>query len=139
MLINISGTHNYYDWFVIVVTIFCYITLTSRYREARDILKNTKLKYNNCSVMITAHSLGSNIANLIAEDTDKIVNFNGFFTPNQKARKNDDIVSFFSPSENTTSYPNTNIKENFIKNILEAHKVVSIDDNDIILNKVKFY
>jgi hypothetical protein len=139
LLLNITGTKNCNDWITNIYVGFGYLQNTSRYIESKNILEQTKKKYNKNRVLITAHSLGAQIAVNIGTDEDIIITYNGFFVKNEKYRKNEinyrnkgDIVSLFSPRKNTVVLP----RNEYILRPLKAHLVKSIDDDNIIIDEV---
>lgn len=101
-----------------------------RNMKERDILTKAREKYKGAKLVMASHSLGGQIQHNIAPSNAEVYTYNPAFAMNQKARPNfnnyrteGDIVSVFSPKENTTTLPNPNPRSvlNAFENILSAH------------------
>lgn len=86
------------------------IKQTPRFEDTKNILNKAKEKYKGSNFVLAGHSLGSSLVNYAGSGSDKIVTYNGAFTPNQKARPNvtnyrteGDVVSYYAPKANTTT------------------------------------
>lgn len=69
LLYDIAGTHNVRDALTDVNLFFGNLKGTDRYREARDIYKKAKQKYNVSgeNISVVGHSLGGSLASAITE------------------------------------------------------------------------
>jgi hypothetical protein len=130
LLTNVTGTHNVSDWGTDAYLAVGKIQHTNRFREAKKTHEKAKQKYQGSNVVVTAHSLGSNIANYLS--SDKTVNYNPGYSPFAKKRANvtnyrtqGDIVSLFAPKAKTLK--NTNLSKDF----LTAHKVSNLRGNSL--------
>lgn len=139
LLLNITGTKDCNDWITNLFVCFGYLTITSRYKKSKKILEETKKKYNKTRVLITAHSLGAQIAINIGTNEDVIITYDGFFLFNDNSinnginyRTRGDIVSFFSPKKNTINLPGNE----YILNPIQAHKVSNVYDDDISIEEI---
>jgi hypothetical protein len=101
-----------------------------RNMKEREALTKARDKYKGAKLVMASHSLGGQIQHNIAPSDAAVYTYNPAFTMNQKARPNfqnyrteGDIVSVFSPKENTTTLPNPNPRSvlNAFENILSAH------------------
>ena len=115
LLYNVTGTHNLSDWGTDVYLGTGRLKQTNRYKEADDILAKSKAKYGVKKATIVGHSLGGSVSNGIAKGNDKVYTLDAGYTIGEKARDNvknyrtkGDIVSTFSPSQNTTTLTNPN-------------------------------
>lgn len=101
-----------------------------RNMKEREALTKARDKYKGAKLVMASHSLGGQIQHNIAPSDAAVYTYNPAFAMNQKARPNfqnyrteGDIVSVFSPKENTTTLPNPNPRSvlNAFENILSAH------------------
>jgi len=120
LLFTIAGTHNYNDWLTDAKLMVGNLKNTNRYKEADEKLKMAKQHYSPVETSITAHSLGSAIAQGIGKSNDKITTLDGAYTFGQKTkgdayRSQGDLVSLLgSNTKNMTTLKN--------KNFIESHK-----------------
>lgn len=139
LLYNVAGTHNLSDWGTDVYLAMGKLKDTNRYKEADNILKQAKAKYNPANTTVTGHSLGSTIANQIASkgNGDQVYALDGGFTIGQKISNNPnfhnyrtagDVVSILgAPSKNMMTLAN----ENLLKDPLTAHHVENIQGKNL--------
>lgn len=122
VLINVTGTHNLSDIGTDMYHAFGHVKETKRYKEADQILKKTKLKYNT-DPDITGHSLGGTIAGYIGTP-EKTTTYNKGVTIGQKNREkyayriDGDLVS----AANTKGIQTLSNK-NIIKDPWNAHGI----------------
>jgi hypothetical protein len=83
---------------------------SSREKEERNALLKAKQELKPKEVVLVSHSLGSQYTNYIAGSGDKVIQYNPYYTAGAKSRGNvenyrtrGDLVSMFSPAENTTT------------------------------------
>lgn len=81
---------------------------TKRRDEEKNALLKAKKIYNPKETTLVSHSLGSQYTNYIADPSDKVIQYNPYYTAGAKARPNVenyrtkmDIVSSFAPAANT--------------------------------------
>ena len=164
ILYNITGTHNLSDWGTDYYLATGHLKETNRYKEADTTLAKAKQKYGVKKAKIVGHSLGGGIANGIAKGKDKVLTLDAGYTIGEKARDNvrnyrtkGDVVSTFSPSQNTTTLNNPNstpkkwfgnavsglglgiaaLTERIGFNAVQAHDVNNIKNTPIYVDKNK--
>jgi hypothetical protein len=82
---------------------------SERFMDTKDILTKAKDKYKGSKFVLAGSSLGGSLVNSVASPTDKVLTYNTAYLPRSKAQPNvknyrtsGDVVSYFSPKENTT-------------------------------------
>tara|TARA_R110002126_G_scaffold272229_1_gene416357 strand:+ start:908 stop:1489 length:582 start_codon:yes stop_codon:yes gene_type:complete len=82
---------------------------SKRMKEEKNALLKAKQTLKPSDVTLVSHSLGSQYTNYIASPEDRVIQANPFYTAGAKSRANvqnfrtsNDLVSTFSPKENTT-------------------------------------
>jgi len=105
LFINISGTHNLSDVGTDAYLAFGNLKGTKRYKQARRVVRDAKIKYGVNYANISGHSLGGAIAQYVGAKNDKIITYNKGATIGQKTRHNEsayrtllDPVSLFARS-----------------------------------------
>lgn len=86
------------------------VRTSARFQDTKNILNKAHDKYKDSQFILAGTSLGGNLVNYAADaKRDKVITYNPAFTPNAQARPNvqnyrtqGDIISTFSPKENTT-------------------------------------
>jgi hypothetical protein len=140
LLVGVAGTHNFSDILTDINLAFGNLKGTSRYKEAKDILKQAKTKYNPSETIVGGHSLGGSISQYIASKRDKAVTLDKGATIGQKTRSNErayrtegDAVSLLaSGAKNMTTLANRNTATGFLPtDVLKAHNLTSIKKENI--------
>jgi hypothetical protein len=140
LLVGVAGTHNFSDVLTDINLAFGNLKGTSRYKEAKDILKQAKTKYNPSETIVGGHSLGGSISQYIASKRDKAVTLDKGATIGQKTRSNErayrtegDAVSLLaSGAKNMTTLANRNTATGFLPtDVLKAHNLTSIKKENI--------
>jgi len=114
-LLNVvAGTHNLKDWGTDLYLAAGKLKSTNRYKEADQVLKEAKKKYNATGgVSVVGHSLGHAIASGIAGGADKVTTFNGAETFGQKKRSN---VTAYRSQGDVVSTLNTGAQQHVLTN-----------------------
>ena len=108
---------------------------TDRYKEAKKILEQARVKYTPKETAIVGHSLFGTIAGYIAKPTDKVYTLNKGATLGQPTRKNEtalrtqgDPVSLLGAgSSRVKTLKNENKMTGlFLNDLYEAHKIDNI-------------
>jgi hypothetical protein len=135
LLVSVAGTHNLKDWGTDAYLALGKLKDTSRYKEANQIFKEAKRKYNPKKTTVTGNSLGGSIAGYIAGKNDKVVTHNKGATIGQKMRANEthfrtngDVVSLLNAkSKHTVNLKNPNL----FKDPYHAHLVGTLKNSKI--------
>jgi len=107
---------------------------SNRFQEAQNTYNNAKNKYSNYKFTDTGYSLGGQIINNLNNNkNDKIITYNGYVRPFEKANKNavnyrtnNDIISYFAKNrENTINLNNTSNKPHSLDSIKRLNIKVS--------------
>jgi hypothetical protein len=144
LLYNVAGTHNLSDVGTDAYLAFGGLKSTNRYKEADNILRQAKQKYNPANTTVTGHSLGSTIANQIASKGagDQVYALDGGFTIGQNISNNKnfhnfrtagDLVSIMSQNKNNIGNITTLRNNNWFKDPLTAHHVENIKNENIFV------
>ena len=142
LLYSVAGTHNISDIGTDVYLGLGLIKRTNRYKEAENVLKEAKSKYNINNATIIGSSLGGNIAGYISSTDDRVLTHNkgaSFFQPVRSNethfRNNGDLVSIANAnSTHTTNLPNPNIHTgNIILDAFNAHSIQNIKNERIFI------
>ena len=145
LLVNVNGTnpYNMKDIGTDFYLAFGHLKDTDRYKEAKSVIDNAKTKYKT-KATLTGHSLGGGIVNLAGGSDDNIITLDAGYTFGQTARKNvknyrtsGDVVSLLSPSGNTKTLSNNNIRVNPLFDALTAHNVSNIKNEPITVGKTE--
>lgn len=140
LLVGVAGTHNFSDVLTDISLAFGNLKGTSRYKEAHDILKQAKTKYNPVETVVGGHSLGGAVSQYIASKNDKVYTLDKGATIGQKTRSNEkafrtegDAVSLLaSGAKNMTTLANKNRATGFLPtDTLQAHNISSIKNENI--------
>jgi hypothetical protein len=146
LLVSVAGTHNLSDWGTDVMLGLGRLKNTKRYKEADDILKKAKQKYNVPNATVIGHSLGGSIASGIASKAggDKYVGLDAGYTIGQKTSNNPnfkslrtqgDAVSLLGANAKHMTTLKNNIPNTGIRplDVLNAHNINQIRDNKIFI------
>ncbi len=140
LLVGVAGTHNFSDVLTDIGLAFGQLKGTTRYKEAKDILKEAKQKYNPSETIVGGHSLGGAISQYIASKRDKAITLDKGATIGQKTRSNErayrtegDAVSLLAAgAKNMTTLANRNTATGFLPtDVLKAHNLTSIKKENI--------
>ena len=135
LIVNVAGTHNLSDVGTDVYLAMGKLKDTNRYKEANNIFKQAKQKYQPTNTKVFGNSLGGTIAGYIAGRNDKVYTHNKGATIGQKMRSNEthyrtkgDLVSVFNAfSTRTKNLSNPNI----LKDPYNAHLVNTLKTKKI--------
>ena len=138
---SVAGTHNVSDVLTDVWLGIGGLKSTNRYKEAKSTLEKAKKKYNPKDVSVVGHSLGSAIAQGIANKNDKVTTFNGAVLPFQNSQTNQtnyrsrgDVVSGFGIGQKHTKTLNSNTPiVGRVDNFLTNHAVNKIKNEKIFI------
>lgn len=143
LLFSVAGTHNLSDVVTDGYLAAGKLKSTTRYKQADDILKKAKDKYQPAKSVLIGHSLGSGVVSLLntGDKNDKVLTLDKASTIFQPTKSNEssfrtagDLVSIANMnSTRTTTLPNPNKSNNFILNALNAHNVSNIKDQPIFI------
>lgn len=107
--------------------------LSRRREEEKAALEKARSMLKPRDTVLVSHSLGSQYTNYIARPTDRVIQYNPFYTPGATARPNvqnyregPDVVSAFAPKANTTTLSDT-------KSMLKAHSIDNIKAEPIFI------
>lgn len=115
---------------------------SARYKDEKELLTKAKKKYEGAKLVMASHSLGAQVQHNIAPSSAEVYTYNPAYSINQKVKPNFhnyrtkyDIISTFSPRQNTTILENPNQRSsiNAFQNILEAHQVENLRNQGIFL------
>jgi len=117
MIMNVAGSHTLWDWVHTDPRLALgNLKGTARYKEAENVLKLAKKKYNPNETVLTGHSLGGSIASYIGSGNDKFYTLNKGATIGQSTRDNEkayrvqgDLVSGLASNKNLTTLSNNSI------------------------------
>ena len=142
LIMSVAGTHNSKDYLTDLHLATGNLKSTDRYKSAHSTLRAAKDKYGVSSATVTGHSLGGAIAGYIAGSNDNVLTLNKGATIGQGIRSNErayrkdgDPISFLNKythgmkTMGNSHYSNIGGKLHSIKNMLDAHKSTSIEEN----------
>jgi hypothetical protein len=132
LLVNVNGTQNLKDWGTDAYLAVGKLKQTNRYKEADDIFKLAKKKYNPRKTVVTGQSLGGSIASLLP--ADKMITLDKGSTIGTKTRDNErsyrtagDVVSLLSAgNQNTKTLSNPNMQTGVFA--IDAYKAHAVDN-----------
>lgn len=108
---------------------------TKRFDAEKSALLKAKAKHPNAQVVLAGHSLGGQLTNSIASGSDRVLNYNGAYSPGQKALANvqnyrtaGDVFSMFAPKANTIEIPAPEGST-----LLKRHEVSNIKDLPVFI------
>ncbi len=108
---------------------------TKRYDTEKSALLKAKAKHPDAQVVLAGHSLGGQLTNAIASGSDRVLNYNPAYSPNQKAlpnvqnyRTTGDVFSMFAPKQNTVEL---DAPEG--STLLKRHEVANIKDLPVFI------
>lgn len=142
LIVSIAGTHRPDDFKTDFFLGAGNLKATDRYKEAENIYKKSKEKYNPMQTSVVGHSLGGSIANYITSKGDNAVGLDAGFTIGQKQRDNvkhyrtsGDVVSLLgSVHKNMTTLTNPNIRTGIGPiDWLRSHNVSNVQGRGILV------
>lgn len=107
---------------------------STRTKEEKNALLKAKNNVKPEEVVLVGHSLGAQYTNYIASKNDKVIQYNPYYTMGATERQNvknyrtkNDLVSLYSPKENTEI-----LNQGFI-NPVKAHHISNIKNEPIFV------
>ena len=142
LLAGVAGTHfthNLNDVGVDVMHAIGVIKSTNRFKEAEDVLKKSKEKYNPRKTDIVGHSIGGTITNYLGDSKDRKHTLDAGYTIGQPTRPDEnnyrtayDPVSLLASGAKHIKTLRNN-HDGLFNKIVHAHDVDNIKDSNIYI------